>query len=318
MRADRLISLIMLLQSRNGLTARQLAEELEVSERTIYRDLVSLSSAGIPVYTRGGPGGGCFLVEEYRTTLTGMTPDQTRALFALSIPAPLSQLGLSQDLKGALLKLSAALPSALRGEEERNRQRLFLDWGYDSISTEESHMLKLVQSCVWQDFCLKLRYRSHYSSWIEPLDQVVEPYSLVAWAGDWYLVGFWDGAGHIIRLNLIEEAQMINETFTRKSDYNLPVFWSEWRHNFEADKPHFHVKVRVSPNMTAFLRHFQEDFTDERGWVTGRLTFDSFERARARLLSWGGAVEVVEPEALRCNISDYAKQILLVYKELEE
>ena len=104
MRADRLISLLMLLQTRNGLTARQLALELEVSERTIYRDMVSLSSAGIPVYTRGGPGGGCFLIEEYRTNLTGMTTDQARALFALSVPTPLTQLGLSQDLKAALLK----------------------------------------------------------------------------------------------------------------------------------------------------------------------------------------------------------------------
>lgn len=95
MRADRLISLLMLLQTRNGLTARQLADELEVSKRTIYRDLIALNVAGIPVYTRSGPGGGCYLVEGYRTSLTDMNSEQVRALFMLSVPAPLDQLGFS-------------------------------------------------------------------------------------------------------------------------------------------------------------------------------------------------------------------------------
>ncbi len=99
------------------MTARDLASELEVSERTIYRDLTALSAAGVPVYAERGPGGGVRLVEEYRTTLTGLTPDETRALFMMSIPAPLAQLGLDDDFKAALLKLSASLPETRRIEE---------------------------------------------------------------------------------------------------------------------------------------------------------------------------------------------------------
>src|SRR5512139_3265621 len=121
MRADRLLSLLMLLQSRGAMTARDLAAALEVSERSIYRDLTALSAAGVPVYAERGPGGGVRLVEEYRTTLTGLTPDETRALFMMSIPAPLVQLGMDEKFKGALLKLSASLPDTRRLDEALTR-----------------------------------------------------------------------------------------------------------------------------------------------------------------------------------------------------
>src|SRR5690349_22821168 len=117
MRADRLLSLLMLIQTRGQMSAQELADELEVSERTIYRDVVALSASGVPVYASRGPGGGVRLIEEYRTTLTGLTSDEARALFMISIPAPLTQLGLEQTLKGALRKLSAALPDTRRADE---------------------------------------------------------------------------------------------------------------------------------------------------------------------------------------------------------
>src|SRR5512136_703550 len=127
MRADRLLSLLMLLQARGRMTAQELAAELEVSERTIYRDINALSASGVPVYAESGPGGGCALLDSYRTNLTGLDQDEVRALFMLSIPAPLDQLGVSQELRTALLKLSAALPDTRRGDEERTRQRIHLD-----------------------------------------------------------------------------------------------------------------------------------------------------------------------------------------------
>ena len=127
MRADRLLSILMLLQARGRMTAQELAEDLEVSVRTIYRDIDALSVAGIPIYTERGPGGGCALLDSYRTTLTGLTRHEVRALFMLSIPAPLAELGVGQDLRAALLKLSAALPVAHRQDEERVRQRIHLD-----------------------------------------------------------------------------------------------------------------------------------------------------------------------------------------------
>src|SRR5512141_1882627 len=114
MRADRLLSLLMLLQTRGRMSASQLAHELEVCERTIYRDIVALSTAGVPVYGEAGPDGGYQLLDSYRTNLTGLTEDEARALFMLNMPGPLAKMGLSQDLKAAMLKLTAALPASRR------------------------------------------------------------------------------------------------------------------------------------------------------------------------------------------------------------
>src|SRR5512147_2861952 len=151
MRADRLLSLLMLLQARGRMTAQELARELEVSERTIYRDINALSASGVPVYAESGPGGGCALLDSYRTNLTGLTADEARALFMLSIPAPLDQLGVGQELRAALLKLSAALPSSRRPDEERARQRIHIDslaWFQGEDPVPHLHTL---QQAVWQD-----------------------------------------------------------------------------------------------------------------------------------------------------------------------
>ena len=151
MRADRLLSLLMLVQTRGKMTVKKLADELEVSERTIYRDITALSATGIPVYASRGPGGGVRLIEEYRTTLTGLTPDETRALFMLSIPAPLTQLGLGEKFRGALLKLSAALPDALRTDESRTRQRIHLDSSWWFQSEQQVPCLQTIQQALFQD-----------------------------------------------------------------------------------------------------------------------------------------------------------------------
>jgi predicted DNA-binding transcriptional regulator YafY len=314
MRADRLISLLLLLQNHNGLTARQLALELEVSERTIYRDLTALSSAGIPVYTRGGPGGGCFLVEEYRTNLTGMTTDQRRALFALSVPTPLTQLGLSQDLKAALLKISTALPSTSRVEEERDRQRLFLDWGFESNQEVQPQFLKIIQQAVWEDRLIRLRYRSLYSPWIDPLEQLAAPYSLVAWAGDWYAVCQWGDSLHVIRIDLVQSVKTTADSFTRPAGYNLPAFWKEWRHHLEVERPVYAVRVRVAPLLVPYLHDWHPFSVEADGWQTGSMMFETFEQARAKLLPFGGAVIILEPDALRKSTLDFARQILHAYE----
>ena len=127
MRADRLISIVMLLQTHERMTADELSRELEVSPRTIYRDITSLNIAGIPIYTDRGPGGGIALLESYRTTLTGMNEDEARALFMLNIPQALVELGVDQKLKSALLKLTAALPPRQQNLQAHTQQRILLD-----------------------------------------------------------------------------------------------------------------------------------------------------------------------------------------------
>jgi predicted DNA-binding transcriptional regulator YafY len=225
MRADRLLSILMLLQARGKLTAEQLAAELEVSVRTIYRDLDALSAAGVPVYAERGPGGGCALLDSYRTTLTGLTQDEVRALFMLSIPAPLAELGVGQELRAALFKLAAALPASRRGDEERVRRRIHLDSVAWFQTNEPVPYLHTIQRAVWDDRRLDLVYRLPFDArgqWR------VEPYGLVAKASTWYLVCTHGGHIRALRVSHVLDARLVDEPFQRPADFDLAAFWRAW------------------------------------------------------------------------------------------
>ncbi len=205
MRADRLLSILLLLQTRGRITAGRLAEMLEVSERTIYRDLDALSAAGIPVYAERGPGGGCALTDGYRTNLTGLTETEIRTLFVPGVHGPLADLGLGRVLEDALLKLMAALPSVHRHDAQRVRQRLLLDAAGWFRGEEPVPYLHTVQEAIWQDRALMLTYRRPDGVNTERL---VDPYGLVAKASIWYLVALDRAAAEmrVFRVSRITEA----------------------------------------------------------------------------------------------------------------
>src|SRR5581483_11174125 len=177
MRADRLLSLLMLLQIKGQCTAHDLAKRLEVSERTIYRDIEALSTAGVPVYAERGPGGGCMLAEGYRTSLTGLTESEVRTLFMSGIASPLADLGVSDALEAAMRKLLAALPTAHRHDAERVRQRLYTDstWWYEVHQT--APFLQTVQMAIWQDRKVRMTYRKAEG---EVSERIIDPLGLVA------------------------------------------------------------------------------------------------------------------------------------------
>jgi predicted DNA-binding transcriptional regulator YafY len=321
MRADRLLSLLILLQTRGSLTAETLASELEVSVRTIYRDLQALSTAGVPVYAERGPGGGCSLLEGYRTTLTGLTPQEARALFMLSIPAPLDQLGVSQELKAALLKLSAALPASQRGEEESSRQRIYLDSSWWFQPEEAAPCLAAIQQAVWQDRKLRLTYRADFGTLVQ---QTLAPYGLVAKASVWYLVyAHPSGDVRALRVSRVAEAVILAESFQRPASFHLAEFWKAWCAEFEDNRLLYRVTARVSPELARQLPHYfgdeihariaQAQPPDGEGWITLSLPFESFSAARARILGFGRAIEVLQPEALRKSVIDFAAQIVDFY-----
>ncbi|MBK8901123.1 MAG: WYL domain-containing protein [Anaerolineaceae bacterium] len=327
MRADRLLSLLMLLQSRGQMTAEALARRLEVSERTIYRDIDALSAAGIPIYGESGPTGGFALLNSYRTNLTGLTEGEVRALFMLSIPAPLEELGVSQELRSALLKLSAALPDSHRRNEAKVRQRFHLDSAWWRQGEEQMPHLPTIHHALWQDRQLHLVYRSPVGM---PIKRRVAPYGLVAKAGVWYLVCARQQAGarsqavRVHRVSDLLEVQIAEETFDHPLDFDLPAFWQAWCLEYESLLTGFTATVRVAPEFVPELpRRFgsqihhkiaQAGPPDEAGWITLELSFQSFEDARDRLLSFGRGAEVVEPYALHRSILDYAEQIILLYR----
>jgi predicted DNA-binding transcriptional regulator YafY len=321
MRADRLISMLMLLQTRGRLTARQLSLELEVSERTIYRDVIALNAAGIPVYTEGGPGGGISLVESYQTDLTGLRPEEAQALSMLNIPEPLVRLGVGKELKAALLKLSAAVPASVRQQQVQARQRIHLDAAWWSQPEEPAPCLQTIQQAVWQDRLLQVSYRGDFNAISE---HIVAPYGLVAKASVWYMVYSLNGRIRAWRVSRILSADMLPQGFERPADFDLAAFWQKWCAEFEQTRPQYWVLALVSPalaeRLPRLLRENRQDVINlpasagqREGWLTMSLTFENFETARTRILGFGGAIEVLEPLALRSSVADYAQQILAAY-----
>jgi predicted DNA-binding transcriptional regulator YafY len=321
MRADRLLSLMMLLQARGRMTTGELAEELEVSQRTIYRDIDALNAAGVPIYGEPGPGGGYALLDTYRTDLTGLTEGEVRALFMLSIPEALVQLGVGQDLRAAMLKLAAALPAALRGDEERVRQRIHIDSSSWSHPDEPVGYLRTIHRAVWEDHRLHLTYRFPFG--IE-VTHLVEPYGLVAKGGDWYLVYGRDGT-RVHRVADLADVQMGDEPFERPADFDLVAEWERWCAVRELSRTMFPVTIHVAPELIREMAGRLGDHIastavadqspDGEGWIKLELRFESLEAARECLLGLGGAVEVLEPLALRLSVADYAAQTVAVYSD---
>ena len=166
MRADRLLSLMLLLQAKGQMTAGQLADELHVSERTIYRDVEALSLAGIPIFTQDGRGGGIGLDVDYRVSLTGLNKQEVQALFVSGAMMPVDELGLAQANETILLKLLASLPSLHRAEAERVRQRIYIDphdWFGEKPSSPFLHQ---IQEAVLADTILGMRYQRSNGSYL--------------------------------------------------------------------------------------------------------------------------------------------------------
>jgi len=320
-RADRLLSLLMLLQTRGRMTAARLAEELEVSKRTVYRDLYALRVAGFPVYTERGPGGGCRLEETFRNRLTGLNESETQALFMTNIPAPLVELGIAPSLKGALLKLAAALPAGREGAQERVRQRIHLDplpWSY---TAQPPPHLATLHRAAFDDRLVDVTFQR-----IQRIrsDQQIAPYGLAAKATTWHVV--WSGPDGRIRVDRVDrvlEARITDTHFDRPPGFDLPAFWQTWCRQHAANRPRYVVTLRADEPTASLagerwgdtVESIEEPPDDRRRLL--RVSFGSLEDARAQLLALGGAVEVIGPRALRLTLADFARQTLRRHGETE-
>jgi predicted DNA-binding transcriptional regulator YafY len=322
MRADRLLSILLLLQNRRKMTARELAEALEVSERTIYRDIDALCIAGVPVYSESGHGGGYALLEDYRTQLTGLSQGELRALMTLGSLAPLSDLGMRDELRAALLKISAELPENSRLDDQKIQGHFHIDptWWQQS-STWMPHLRK-VQEALWADRKLQMTYQVP-----QPLEitHIVAPYGLVVKAGRWYLVYGRNGSVFVHRLSELLDVQLSEDYFTRPADFDLAAFWAAWCREQERFLTDFKVTLQVAPSSLPLLRsRFGQQVEDQiktnnpqdrDGWVKLNLSFESFESARGQILGFGRGVRVIAPQALKLSVLDYAEQIVAFYQD---
>jgi predicted DNA-binding transcriptional regulator YafY len=325
MRASRLMSLLLLLQARGHMTAQELAEELEVSPRTIYRDVESLSAAGVPVYADRGPAGGYRLLDGYRTRLTGLTGEEAVALFFTGAPGPAAELGLGTLLAAAELKLMAALPRDLAERAGRIKERFHLDAPGWFHAGDPLPYLPEVADAVWNQRRLRVRYRRWRTP--SPVTRVLDPLGLVLKAGNWYLVGRpedGDGDGRTYRVDRVLEVETLDEAFERPADFDLASFWRAYLDRFQAGMFTGEAVVRFSPEgmrrlrallTPAVIRAAQENAgePDERGWVRTVIPIESIRHAHVEMMKFGAEAEVLEPPELRDLVIASARAVLGLY-----
>src|SRR5438876_7646533 len=275
MRATRLVSLLLLLQTRGQLTAAEVAERLEISVRTVHRDVGSLAAAGVPVDAVRGPAGGYRLAGGYRTRLTGLTADEAEALFAAGIPGPAAELGLGGELAAARLKLLAALPSELQERATRASRLFHLDTrGWFRAEDTVPHLPALA-AAVWQGCRVRLRYREGRGV----VQRTVDPLGLVLKGGAWYLVARRSAGMRVYRVSRVASVRVREERFERPEGFELASYWKDWSRTFEASRPRVEVKVRASDLVRRLLPEDLRSVGD--AYVVG---FQSLEDAFRELL----------------------------------
>lgn len=311
MLASRLLSLLMLLQTRGRMSATALAREFEVSVRTIHRDIDQLSAAGVPVYAERGRSGGFMLMDGYRTKLTGLTQAEAETLFLAGLPGPAAQLGLSNLLSAARLKLLAALPATMQHDAERIASRLHLDpvgWfrGPDPLPS-----LQTVARAVWNGRVLKMRYRPAGES--EARLREVSPLGLVLKAGIWYLVALAGKTVRTYRMANIHDAEETAPALVRPKDFDLAAHWEKTSRDYEIGTYRERATVRLSPKGLARLEllgpYVEQEGQrtagkpDRKGWVQCSLPVESGEYGLRELLRLGDEFELLGPPALRASLT---------------
>lgn len=320
MRSSRLLSILLLLQTRRQLTARELADELEVSLRTIYRDVEALAAAGVPVYADQGRAGGYRLVEGYRTRLTGMTEQEAAALFLVGMPGAAAALGLTAETSAAELKLLAALAPDQRDRAGRLKNRFHLDlpaWYHDA---ENSPQLAAVADAVLHDRRVKVLYRR----WEEPreVERLLEPYGLVLKNGAWYVVAATASGLRTYRVSNILELTPTDEEFERADDFNLEQFWQDHLEGFDRVRFTAEAVVRVSAGLAnrmydvsfpALVKAVAAAEAEPDGSVVVTIPIESVGNAAATLSRFGDAVEVLEPQELRTELKQLGQKLRDLY-----
>ncbi|MFE7558486.1 helix-turn-helix transcriptional regulator [Kitasatospora sp. NPDC057500] len=317
MRASRLVTLLLLLQNRGRMTARQLAAELEVSVRTVYRDVDALAAAGIPLYGAAGHAGGYRLVDGYRTRLTGLTGDEAQAAFLAALPDAAAQLGLGEALATAQLKLHAALPAELREHAGRIRERFLLDapgWYGDAGRTPHPHLAD-VATAVWERRALLLRYRRWRAP--EEIERRVDPYGLVLKAGRWYLVAGGATGLRTYRVDQVLGLCLLDEPCAAApAGFDLAAHWHASLADFRARLHTGEALVRLTAEGARRLGVTPDATPD--GWTEARIPIESVDHAHGEFLRLGTGIEVLSPPELRDRIAATVRTLAARYRAQED
>jgi predicted DNA-binding transcriptional regulator YafY len=318
MRASRLLTILMSLQARGRLTAAAMAEELEVSERTIYRDIDQLSSAGIPVIADRGRDGGFKLAEGFRTELTGLTESEAETLFLAGLPGPMAELGLAELMAMARTKLLAALPAGARAE--RIAARFHLDAAGWFREGDAVALLPTVARAVWNARYLAFRYGPPDASRVRK----VGPLGLVLKAGVWYLVAQKDAWYRTYRVGRMTEAEVTDEPYARPANFDLAAWWTEASREYELATYRGTATIRLSPRGRSLVdllgpyvvKAVEKTASkpDRRGWIRCTIPVESPQGGIRELMRLGDDVEVISPDTLRAQLIEALRNALERYR----
>lgn len=319
MRADRLLTLMVMLQNHQRMTAGELAERLGVSVRTIQRDVDVLSSAGVPVYTERGRGGGLRLHGGFTTRLTALSPEEAEALALVSVPSALADLHVGRELGSAVEKIAAAIPAVHQLRARHARHRLMFDtmpWFHEGSPDAAVERLEVLRRAVWSDTVCRLDYqrgdgaRKRYR---------VEAYALVSKVDLWYFVGRTGNGMRVFRLSRIHRLEVADERFSRDPHFDLPRFWQRWCRRFET-RPIARYWVtlaltragrdRLLERYGGWHRSALSPWNDALVRNTVTLDLESEDTAAKVVFELSGAAQVQAPEPLRHLIHERARAVL--------
>lgn len=322
MRASRLLTIMMLLQTRGRMSAEALSEELEVSVRTVYRDIDQLSAAGVPVYADVGRNGGFALLDGWRTRLTGLTPSEAQAMFLAGLPGPARELGLGDNMQQAELKLLAALPPDWQAEAKRMSSRFHLDpGGWFQPGYIHQH-LKSVADAVWSETRISIRYES----WTRTSDREIDPLGLVLKGGIWYVIAQTEPDKiRTFRLSGIVSMLVLDTHFQRPRDFDLATYWAETTLQFEKDIYVSTARVRATALGMKRLKEISQivkdaveaaaPVPDASGWAELTIPIEEIAWATREMRRVGSEIEVLGPSELRAGIAEEARKMAALYAE---
>jgi predicted DNA-binding transcriptional regulator YafY len=314
MRASRLLSILILLQLRQRLTAEVLAAEFEVSVRTIYRDIDALSAAGIPVYGDKGPGGGFQLLDGYRTRLTGLASDEAEAMLMIGLPGPAAALGLGAAAGRAKGKLLAALTSDAGKTADRISGRFHLDPADWYRAADNTAFLPGVARAVLDQHPIAISYES----WTRTHDHGVDPLGLVLKGGGWYLVARAKTRLQTFKVANIKSLKVQAGLFERPAGFDLVTHWTAQLLDFEDMlRPHLASIVaspagskRLSADGAYAARAIAETgVADKNSWTCFSLPYENIDQAARLLLGIGPEFKVLAPAELQARVGLFASQI---------
>lgn len=319
MRADRLISILIILKNRGKMSTNELANELEVTNRTIHRDMESLISAGIPIESIRGKQGGWRILDNWSSKLSWLKNAEVQSLLAPYPNRVLKDLGINDDFSKARSKLLASFSHTHNQESIKLWDRIYIDDSTWRDENEEHDFLSEIKEAIFQSKKLSILYKKYDGSMDE---RVIDPLGMVSKGDKWYLVALKESNFRNYRISRIESATILNMEFDYPINFSLESYWKESKREFVQSLPKFLVKVEVHPSIVSrlsfsgrFVEVKQQETAISTGWNTMNLTFNSEQEAIDFIFSFGDKIRITDPIYIKDIILKKAYELIEFYKE---